>query len=368
VNLGATITAYPDSTFQGCGFVNITLPSQITSLGNAVFASNTALQSFSGLSLTGIGINTFFGCSGLTDFTQVNLGATITAYPAFTFQGCGFVNITLPSQVTSLDQGVFLECSLLQSFNGLSIDTLIGNDIGAFQECTSLETCILGNISEFPDWLFYNCSLLRNLYIRSITAPTLVYSDTFTNTTALQYIFIPWDADWSGFAAKTPYPVSVPSVTVTSTQSSGNTLLSATASTFNLPVGYTIPYYTYQWYKNGSAINGATSATYTAVTNLAADIYYVRVTDPLLQTTQSASAIVQVIPPLQQSQFIPGNTQAPNNYLHEELGLTERREQIVTANGFYRGGQDSSTITRARQVGGIFTGRSGIIGLFASNM
>lgn len=115
-------------------------------------------------------------------------------------------------------------------------------------------------------------------------------------------------------------------------------------------------------------ISGATSATYTAATNLTADIYYVRVTDPLLQTTQSASAIVQVIPPLQQSQFIPGNTQAPNNYLHEELGLTERREQIVTANGFYRGGQDSSTITRARQVGGIFTGRSGIIGLFASNM
>ena len=66
-------------------------------------------------------------------------------------------------------------------------------------------------------------------------------------------------------------------------------------------------------------------------------------------------------------QAIPFNNQASTNYLKDESGRTQKREDRQLAGGIYRGGaMDSSTLTRIRQGYGSVGGQSGQNALFGS--
>jgi hypothetical protein len=56
------------------------------------------------------------------------------------------------------------------------------------------------------------------------------------------------------------------------------------------------------------------------------------------------------------------NNQAYNNYLHDESGYQNRRENRLLTSGFYRGPVDSSTLTRIRSANGVLRGVPGIPG------
>jgi hypothetical protein len=282
VNLGTTITTYPDGTFNNCRFINVILPSHITMLGNSVFQSNINLKSFSGPNLTRILSGTFQNCISLTDFTQIDLGTNIISYPNDTFANCGFVNIILPSHILTLGQFVFQNNISLQSFTGLNI-TDIGNEV--FSSCTSLQTCVLGPISSIPDFTFNNCSQLKNLYIQKLSPPT-VTTYSFYNTSGLEYIFIPKGANWSGFTDKTPWNIQYP---ITSSPTYSLTPSSAALNTISttplMPMGYTVPYYSYKWYKNNVQLSNTTSLH--ALTSSIGDIYTVKAFDPFNQESNT---------------------------------------------------------------------------------
>lgn len=56
------------------------------------------------------------------------------------------------------------------------------------------------------------------------------------------------------------------------------------------------------------------------------------------------------------------NNQAYNNYLHDESGYQNRRENRLLTSGYYRGPVDSSTLTRIRAANGVLLGIPGVPG------
>ena len=153
-------------TFQGCsGLTSITIPNSVTSIGEDAFKgcsgltsiivekgntnydsrdncnaiietkSNTLINGCKNTiipnSVTGIGNNAFYNCSGLTSITIPN---SVTSIGSYTFENCsGLTSITIPNSVTSIGWSAFSGCSSLTSITIPNSVTSIGNS--AFEDC-----------------------------------------------------------------------------------------------------------------------------------------------------------------------------------------------------------------------------------------
>jgi len=133
------------------------------------------------------------------------------------------------------------------------------------------------------------------------TGTTTPITETLTNTTtaAVNVTYIITPTSTTGTCAGTPFnyvvtvnPAPVPAVTVTANNS---TICAGTSITFTAaPTNQgTAP--TYQWYKNGSAIGGATASTYTTTTAVNNDSYDVVLTSNAIcasPATVTSNAVV----------------------------------------------------------------------------
>ena len=120
-----------------------------SSENNTVSVTNNNYNSYSGsitipdkvtnnqkeYSVTSIGDDAFFGCTGLTSITIPN---SVTSIGARAFYGCtGLTSIDIPNSVTSIGDYAFYGCAGLTSINIPNSVTSIGT--GAFSGCTSLD-------------------------------------------------------------------------------------------------------------------------------------------------------------------------------------------------------------------------------------
>ena len=138
ITLPNNITSIGNNAFFNCASLeNITLPNNITSIDNAAFYNCNNLTSITiPDSLTSIGKYVFSYCSSLISITIPN---SVTSISDYTFWSCRkLTSITLPNSLTSIGKYVFRYCNNITSITIPNSVTSIGDY--AFQDCDNLKT------------------------------------------------------------------------------------------------------------------------------------------------------------------------------------------------------------------------------------
>ena len=235
ITIPNSVTSIGNSAFDGCtGLTSITIPNSVTSIGVTAFDGCTGLTSinvasgnnyYSGIngvlfnkkktelirypegksqtsytipdSVTSIGWEAFFYCTGLTSITIPN---SVTSIGATAFDGCSSLTIiTIPDSVTSIGDLAFKDCTDLTSINVASGNNYYSDNNGvlfnkkktalirypegksqtsytipnsvtrigyyAFEDCTGLTSITIPNsVTSIGDWAFRGCTGLKDVY------------------------------------------------------------------------------------------------------------------------------------------------------------------------------------------------------------
>lgn len=150
--------------YVGCGIKyywnnqeisTLEIPSSVTSIGNNAFYGCSGLTTLNLPSnVTSIGDRAFGYCSNLT---SVDLPSSITKMGDFVFFYCEKLsNVNLPSDITTISTGAFGGCSSLQNINLPSGVTTIGDN--AFSDCSNLTNVTLPSaLASIGDYAFSGC-------------------------------------------------------------------------------------------------------------------------------------------------------------------------------------------------------------------
>ena len=140
LSLGNSVTSIGSEAFYNCsgftGYLNI--PDSVTSIGNNVFAYCTGFTGSLTIadSVTSIGSYAFYTCTGFTG--DLNIPDSVTSIGSSAFWGCtGFTgDLNIPDSVTSIGGQAFQGCS---GFTSLTIpDSVTSIGGGVFRDCTNL--------------------------------------------------------------------------------------------------------------------------------------------------------------------------------------------------------------------------------------
>ncbi|MBR5983374.1 MAG: leucine-rich repeat domain-containing protein, partial [Bacteroidales bacterium] len=116
-------------------------------------------------------------------FTSITIPSSVTSIGANAFCGCNMNEITIPSSVTSIGNAAFYNCTGLTTVNFNAINCTAGTSFSSilFNGCSSFTTLNIGNdVMNIPDYAFYNCSELVNIY-SYVDEPPTIQSHTFSS-------------------------------------------------------------------------------------------------------------------------------------------------------------------------------------------
>ena len=187
LTISDSVTNIGYNLFYGCsGLTSVNIPNSVTSINTGAFAYCSGLNSVSiGNSVKSIGRSAFAGCTALTSIEVPN---SVTSIDTYAFDGCtNLVSINLSNAVETIGPAAFHDCSALTSIT-------IPNSVNAIQEstfrgCISLSSVTIGNsVKTICKLAFYDCSALM-----SITIPgsvTSIEDDSFDNCSSLKELTI----------------------------------------------------------------------------------------------------------------------------------------------------------------------------------
>ena len=187
ITLNTNVTSIGDGAFADTSLTHVTIPNSVTNLGEAAFYFCTNLTSVTmGTNVTGIEDYAFEYCANLAGITVPNRVVTIGKY-AFYF--CtNLTSVTMGTNVTSIDDYAFEYCIMM---NGITIPNSVTNiGYSAFYECISLTRVTIPNsVHNLGEGAFYKCYGLTNVIIG--TNITSIADYAFTYCTSLASITIP---------------------------------------------------------------------------------------------------------------------------------------------------------------------------------
>ena len=170
VTIPESVTSIGDYAFDYCtSLTSITIPESVTSIGDHAFAYCESLTSITiPDAVTSIGDKAFYECTSLS---SVTIGSGVTNIGSSAFYGCSSLKkITIPDAVTAIGSSAFRDCSNLTSIT--IPDGVTSIDNSTFYECTSLKSITLpANLTTIGTKAFYDCTSLT-----SITLPETVVS------------------------------------------------------------------------------------------------------------------------------------------------------------------------------------------------
>ena len=161
----------------------VILPSSVTSLSQAAFASCSNLESINLENVTEFKDNaTFSGCSKLNN---VVLNSNLTTLPQAAFASCtSLSNIDL-SHVTTLQGSVFFGCSALKDVYMPSLTSMQSSD---FADCMNLETLDFSALPEVPAGAFGSRPQLRSVVLGAVVN---IGNGAFSGCTSLTSVTTP---------------------------------------------------------------------------------------------------------------------------------------------------------------------------------
>ena len=226
VTISEGVTSIGSGAFYNCtNLTSVIIPASVRQIGGGAFSGTPWLKKFGDFavfngilleyqgrggnvtipsSVTSIGEEAFFDCTGLT---SVTIPSSVTSIERSAFSDCtGLTNVTIPESVNSIGRYAFDGCN---SLTNVTIPESV-NSIRAcaFRGCTGLKTAgpIGGNYNiqfgwtnEIPDFAFDDCSSLTNVIIPE--GVTSIGSDAFFGCTGLISVTIPDSVTQIGDAA-----------------------------------------------------------------------------------------------------------------------------------------------------------------------
>ena len=174
VAIGNSVTSIGEDAFYGCsGLTSIVIPNSVTSIGGRAFSGCSGLTSVTiPNSVTSIEGNAFEDCSGLTSITvsdgntvydsRDNCNSIIEVATNTLIAGCK--NTIIPNSVTSIGNSAFSGCSDLTSVTIPNSVTSIGDN--AFENCSGLTSIIIPNsVTGIGEVAFFYCSSLTSITV-----------------------------------------------------------------------------------------------------------------------------------------------------------------------------------------------------------
>ena len=245
ITLPAGMRFIGDFAFSNCSNLEyMNLPEGLTSIGKSAFRTCTSLESVTiPESIKSIDEYTFADCSVLR---EVNMPNSIRQIAGGAFRNCSLDTLVLPSELTLIGTGAFLNQKKL---TGIVIpDKVLQIKSNAFEGCTNLQKLQLGKKTAMIDAeAFKNDSLITEIRSRA-AYPPLVESSTFSGVPDSAWLFVPVqsiaayreDPVWGRF--RMPKEEEINYVTVDAEE---------TTATFTWPTDSTASSYQIDIYKDG---------------------------------------------------------------------------------------------------------------------
>ncbi len=275
------VTAIGDSAFYVCVSLRKIDCPNVAAIGDSAFFNCIALASIDFSNVTTIGEKAFYNCAALPNIAS----PTLSTIGSNAFRGCGVLaGIDCPS-VTAIGDSAFFNCSQL-----INIDFPIVATIGkfAFYGCVGLTGIDCPSVMAIGDYAFFGCFNLTGIDCPSVTS---ISHYAFFSCSALTLLELGTTAPTLGnnvfFNVPNPFLLMVPDKTgYTSIVLSGYPANSKAIQgwTETDPVTLDegdellletdlgdITGITLQWEKDGSAITGATSGSYSVTSVTTAD-------------------------------------------------------------------------------------------------
>ena len=174
------VTSIGVDAFYGCtGLTSISIPNSVTSIKDGAFENCTDLTSITiPNSVTSIGGNAFFGTSW---YNNKPVGLVYAGKVAYKYKGTMPANtsITIEEGTLGISSYAFSGCSGLTSITIPNSVTNIG--VSAFNSCSGLTSITIPNsVTSIGSFAFQGCSGLTSVTV-DINTPLTIESSTFSN-------------------------------------------------------------------------------------------------------------------------------------------------------------------------------------------